>query len=137
MEPAVAGLRPPLHDEVVPSAAAKGGAAPLVRMGAVAEPAAGALDVQRLVLLAEVGRLLVVEEVVPEAAFLLLLGGPLLQLGALLALLLVGPAGFGVSVGEVGLVDEDRRSELVLERFADDAEIWNGPPAGLHLAAAR
>lgn len=80
VELAVAPFYPLLLDEVVPPATAQIRATVGTCAGAIAEAPGCPLDVQTLVLVAEIRRFLVVEQVVRQVSLLLVLtGSPLFQ----------------------------------------------------------
>lgn len=138
VEFAEAALGPAQPHDVVAAAAAEGGAAVAARARAVALAARGPGYVHEGVALAEVGRLLVVEELLGEVAGLALALAAVLALaGALGASPASAPAAvLGRDAAEVALRDEDRVPEAVLEALADYPQVRGDLPAGLEAARA-
>lgn len=138
-----------LPDHVVTSAAAQTAASVPARAGLVAPPTRGAGDVRARIPLAEVGRLLVVEELFSEVS-----GSPLpapasrVSSGSSSAMfplsLPLGPppprsphSGQRCHAAQVALRHQHRVSKPILERFPDYPEVRRHLPACLELAGTR
>lgn len=133
VELASAPLGPPLAHDVVAPAAAEAGAAVPGGAGLVAPPSRGAGDVDRRVLLAEVGRLLVVIELPRQVPQLPLAAGPAVLLLPLLPARAADPVR-GYHGAQVALRDQHGVPEPVLQALADHPKVRDDLPAGLQLA---
>lgn len=164
LEAAVALLDALLLDDVVAAAAAQRRAVVHAAAGAVAAAAARAREVEAGVPLAEVGRLLVEEQLrghvaladpaAPAAAAVATAAAAAALVAVFDALAAATSVRLAVprpavpleaarldeqrqAVAQIRLVDHDRLAEALLERVADQPEFGRRLPARLQLAAAR
>lgn len=137
VESTVTPLDASLSHDVVPATATQRATAIHAFAGPVALSSRRARDVFGRVPFAEVGRLLIVEQVERQIARPSLLGSFFARFipGRPFAFLLQQQQ--RRTVAQVRLVDHDRRPEAFLQHGADHPEVWSRFPTGLQLTAAR